>query len=217
MTFAIDGPAGTGKSTIAKEIAKRLDLKYINTGAMYRAVGLYVHLNNISFDDEAAIAACLENIEIYFDNDNIFLNNNNVTVAISEDEVSDYSSRVSVYPDVRHKLVKMQQELAKNNKVIMEGRDIASHVLPQADIKIYLDASPEERARRRVNQLIEKGQTAVYEDVLKKILIRDESDMTREHAPLIKVPDAIFIDTTNITRCEVIEKIIEIIGDINVL
>ena len=217
FSIAIDGPAGTGKSTVAKEVAKRLNLTYIDTGAMYRAVGLYIHSNNIPFDDEAAITACLKNIKIYFDNDNIFLNNTNITAAIRKNEVSDYASRIATYPDIRHMLVKMQQELAKNNRVIMEGRDIASHVLPNADIKIYLDASPEERARRRCNQLKEKGQTAVYEDILKETLIRDERDMTRTHAPLIKVADAIVVDTTNMTLLEGIEEIIKIIGDVNVL
>ena len=219
MTFAraIDGFAGTGESTVAKEVAKRFNLTYIDTGAMYRAVGLYIYLNNISFDDEAVIINCLKNIKIYFDNDNIFLNNNNVTDAIRKNEISDYASRIATYPAVRHKLVKMQQELAENGRVIMEGRDIASHVLPNANIKIYLDASPEERARRRCNQLIEKGQTAVYEDILKETLIRDERDMTRVHAPLIKVSDAILVDTTNMTLGEGIEEIIKIIGDVDVL
>ena len=214
MTFAIaiDGPSGAGKSTIAEELAKRLDLIFINTGAMYRAVGLYVYKNNISFDDESAIADCLDDINIYFDNDNIFLNNNNITNIIGTNEIGEYGSKCSIYPAVRRKLVKMQQEFAKNKRVVMEGRDIASVVLPQANIKIYLDASPEERARRRSIK-----ENTPYEDALKETLIRDERDMKRKHDPLIKVPDAILIDSSNMTTCEVVEKIIKIAGETNVL
>ena len=213
FSIAIDGPSGAGKSTIAKELAKRLDLIFINSGAMYRAVGLYVYENNISFD-ESAVSACLDyiNIHIDLDNDNIFLNNKNITNIIGTNEIGEYGSKCGEYPAVRHKLVKIQQEIAKDKRVIMEGRDIASVVLPKADIKIYLDASVEERAKRRS---IKEG--TLYENALKETLIRDERDINRKHDPLTKVSDAIVIDSSNMTTCEVVEEIINIAGEVNVL
>ena len=210
--IAIDGPSGTGKSTTAKILAKDLSFIYIDTGAMYRAVGLYCVKNNIDINDEETIKNNLNNIDInifYNDDGNqeIELNGEIVSKEIRENHISHCASVVSQYKDVREKLVSLQQNLAKKNSVIMDGRDIGTVVLPDADLKIYLIASNEKRAERRYKELIEKGQDVKYEDILKELEERDYRDSHRENSPLKRADDAIEIDNSNMTIEEVVERI----------
>ncbi len=212
--IAIDGPSGTGKSTTAKLLAKDLSFIYIDTGAMYRAVGLYCVKNNIDIDNEEEVKKHLNDIQInifYKDgNQEIELNGEIVSKEIRENHISHCASVVSQYKDVREKLVLMQQDLAKKNSVIMDGRDIGTVVLPDADLKIYLIASNEVRAQRRYKELIEKGQDVKLEDILKELEERDYRDTHRENSPLKRADDAIELDNSNMTIEEVADKIKEL-------
>ena len=212
--IAIDGPSGTGKSTTAKILAKDLSFIYIDTGAMYRAVGLYCVKNNIDIEDEETIKKNLDNIDInifYKDgNQEIELNHEIVSKEIRENHISKCASVVSQYKDVREKLVSMQQELAKKNSVIMDGRDIGTVVLPDADLKIYLIASDEVRADRRYKELLEKGQDVEYDKILEELKERDYRDSHRENSPLKRADDAIELDNSNMTIEEVADKIKEL-------
>ena len=212
--IAIDGPSGTGKSTTAKILAKDLSFIYIDTGAMYRAVGLYCVKNNIDIEDEETIKNNLDNIDInifYKDGtQEIELNHEIVSKEIRENHISHCASVVSQYKDVREKLVSLQQNLAKKNSVIMDGRDIGTVVLPDADLKIYLIASDEERAKRRYKELLEKGQDVEYDTILKELKERDYRDSHRENSPLKRADDAIELDNTNMTIEEVVNKVKEL-------
>lgn len=212
--IAIDGPAGAGKSTIAKEIAKRLGWIYADTGAMYRAMALYFIRNNIKADDEAAINGALDNIEIsisYTENgQQVNLNGENVNPFIRTEQVSAMTSQVSAYPAVREKLVKLQRQLADEQNVVMDGRDIGTCVLPNAKVKIYLTASSAERARRRHLEYVEKGVEADINEIEKEIIERDKRDMNREVSPLKKADDAVLVDSSNMSIEEVINTIIGI-------
>ena len=212
--IAIDGPSGTGKSTTAKLIAKKMSIIYIDTGAMYRAVGLYCYRNNIDINNEEQVKSILDkiNINIFYKDDSqeIELNGEIVSKEIRENQISHYASVVSQYKDVREKLVSVQQEMAKKNSAIMDGRDIGTVVLPDADLKIYLVASDEVRAERWYKELIEKGQNVNLDDILKELKERDYRDSHRENSPLKKANDAIELYNTNLTREEVVEKIIEL-------
>ena len=212
--IAIDGPSGTGKSTTAKILAKDLSFIYIDTGAMYRAVGLYCVKNNIDIEDEETIKNNLDNIDInifYKDGtQEIELNHKIVSKEIRENHISHCASVVSQYKDVREKLVSLQQNLAKKNSVIMDGRDIGTVVLPDADLKIYLIASDEERAKRRYKELLEKGQDVEYDTILKELKERDYRDSHRENSPLKRADDAIELDNTNMTIEEVVNKVKEL-------
>ena len=212
--IAIDGPSGTGKSTTAKILAKDLSFIYIDTGAMYRAVGLYCVKNNIDIEDEETIKNNLDNIDInifYKDGtQEIELNHEIVSKEIRENHISHCASVVSQYKDVREKLVSLQQDLAKKNSVIMDGRDIGTVVLPDADLKIYLIASDEERAKRRYKELLEKGQDVEYDTILKELKERDYRDSHRENSPLKRADDAIELDNTNMTIEEVVNKVKEL-------
>ena len=216
MSFvvAIDGPAGAGKGTITKLVGKKLGLVNIDTGATFRCVALNMIQNNIDIQEEDKIQEILNeiNIEMHPDGE-IFLNGENVTRRIRENDVNNLVSPVSVLPIVRNKLLEIQRKIAEGKNVIMEGRDIGTVVFPNANVKIYLDAEPEERARRRVLQNKEKGIETSYEEVLEGIKDRDRRDSTREIAPLKKADDAIYVDSTSLNIEQVAEKIINIIEE----
>ena len=217
MSFivAIDGPAGSGKGSITKIVAKKMNLSCIDTGAMYRCVTLDVMNKKIELGDTDRLSELLKNIDIKLDdeNDKVYLNGEDVTKQIRSVEVSKMVSEVSAIKDVRLKLVEMQRKIAKNKDIIMEGRDITTVVFPSADVKIYLDADVEERAKRRFKQNQEKGIESTYEEILENMKKRDYNDMHKDFGALVKADDAILIDSTNLTIKEVSSKIIKIIKD----
>ncbi|NLN96877.1 MAG: (d)CMP kinase [Eubacteriaceae bacterium] len=213
MKIAIDGPAGAGKSTVAKIIADRLDLTYIDTGAMYRAIAYGLIHYDISETDSNAIVDFVREAEISLRNNRVYLNDLDVTSQIREPEVSQMTSVVSVIKEVRNMMVDKQRQIAKGSSVVMDGRDIGSVVLPDADYKFYLDANLEERARRRENELEEKGISQTFESVKEDMVQRDFSDMNRQESPLVCTEDAIKICTDHLTIDEVVQKMIEAVGD----
>lgn len=212
---AIDGPAGSGKGTITEIIAKKLKLNSIDTGAMYRCVTLAIIRNNVDIDDTNKVVELLEkvNIELLKIDGNLVvkLNGEDVSKEIRENPVNKMVSKVSAIKEVREKLVEMQRKMAETQDVIMEGRDITTVVFPNADVKIYMDADLEERARRRYKQNQEKNIECTFEDVLEDMRQRDESDMNKEIGALKKADDAIVVDSTHMTQEEVVNKIVEII------
>ncbi|HDN60142.1 MAG TPA: (d)CMP kinase [Candidatus Marinimicrobia bacterium] len=213
--IAIDGPAGAGKSTTAREVAKRLGFLYVDTGAMYRAVALEVKRKGLNLADRAEIINVARNSKIEFEWNSgslrVFLNGEDVTDDLRDNEIGQLASAVSVIPEVRDILVDQQREYGERFDVVMEGRDIGTNVFPDADVKIYMDASVEERARRRLGDLRRKGEDIPFEDVVREIEARDKRDSTREYAPLRRADDAIYVDTTGLSFEEQVEKIIEII------
>ena len=219
MSFivAMDGPAGTGKGTITSLISKEMGLVNIDTGATYRCVALYVIKNNIKLEEKEKIIESLPNIHIDMKNEQgvqkVYLNNENVTSEIRSKEVTKIVSQVSSIVEVRLAMVEIQRNLAKGKDVIMEGRDITTYVFPNADVKIYLDADEEERAKRRYKEMQEKGIEMTYEEVLKNIQVRDKNDKEKEIGALKIAEDAIYIDTTNLSIEEVKEKVKEIITE----
>lgn len=218
FSIAIDGPAGAGKSTIAKKIAKKLDFIYVDTGAMYRALALYFIRNKISSNDKEQIEKACDRVDVtieYKDGEQqVLLNGENVSGLIRTEEVGNMASASSVYPVVRLKLVELQRSLASKTNVVMDGREIGTFVLPEANLKIYLTASSEERARRRFLELKEKGIAADIGEIEKDIIERDTRDMNREFAPLKQADDAIVLDSSNMTIDEVVETIIKHFNDI---
>lgn len=212
--IAIDGPAGAGKSTIAKAVAKKLEFVYVDTGAMYRALGLYCIKNGVPADNEDMVCTLCGKATVsisYLDGEQqIFLDGENVSREIRQPEVGDMASAISVYKPVREKMVKLQQELAASTNVIMDGRDIASCVLPNADVKVYLDADVNVRAKRRVNELIGKGMEADFDEILEQMKERDYRDMHRENSPLVRVPEATLVDSSYMTPDEVVASIISL-------
>ena len=219
MSFivAIDGPAGTGKGTITKLIAEELGLINIDTVAMYRCVALEALRKNIDDTEIEKVEEILKNIEIKFKRENgnifVFLNGEDVTKEIRTPEVNACVAKFAALKCVRDKMTPLQQEMGKNSDIIMEGRDIGTAIFPKANVKIYLDASAEERANRRYKQNIENGINQSYEDVLESIKQRDILETTRELNPLRKAEDATLLDTTYLTIEEVKEKILEIIKE----
>ncbi len=211
IVVAIDGPAGSGKGTVTQLISSKLNLQYIDTGAMYRCVALKMLEENISLEDTEKIKKILEHIDIDLEGSKVFLNGREVTKEIRTIEVSNFASPVSTISFIRTKMVELQRALAKGKDVIMEGRDIGTIVFPNANVKIYLDATPEERARRRVEQNEKIGISSNYDQILKDIIERDTRDMSRENSPLKKADDAVLIDTTLLTIDEVAQKISSII------
>jgi len=216
INIALDGPSGAGKSTLARETAKKLGYVYIDTGAMYRAIGLYVCRKEIASRDQDKIAACLPEITISLKHVNgvqrIFLNGEDVSELIRTPEASRYASDVSAFPEVRAFLLGLQRELAQLQNVVMDGRDIGTVVLPDAQVKIFLTASAEERARRRYVELCEKHSDVTFEQVLEDMKVRDYNDSHRAEAPLRQAEDAILLDTTGIDLEEslaLIEKTIK--------
>lgn len=212
--IAIDGPAGAGKSTIAKKVAKQLGFVYVDTGAMYRAIALYLLRNQIAPDDEAGIGQATKEIEVTIVYENgeqqVVLNGENVSGLIRTEEVGKMASAGAKNQAVRDKLLDLQRNLARTENVIMDGRDIGTHVLPNANVKIYLTASSSERANRRYKELQEKGITCNLQEIEQDIIARDEQDMNREIAPLKQAEDAVFLDSSDMTIEEVVQKIISI-------
>lgn len=217
-SIAIDGPAGAGKSTMAKRVAKDLGYLYVDTGAIYRTVGYHMSLMGIGPKDTDGIRRCIDDvsIEIRHESDGIqhmILNGADVTDKIRTPEMSAMASGVAAQPCVRSFLLDMQRDLAKRSNVIMDGRDIGTVVLPDATVKIFLTASAEVRAQRRFDELTAKGEKVKYADVLKDMIARDRQDSTREIAPLKKADDAVELDCSSLTIDEVVDEIKRIIGE----
>lgn len=214
FNIAIDGPAGAGKSTIAKKVAKELGFIYVDTGAMYRAMALYFLENNIAKEDEQAVSKAAQSADITIRYDNgeqqVLLNGENVTNRLRKEEVGNTASVTSAYAAVRQKLVELQQQLAKKENVIMDGRDIGTVVLPQAQVKIYLTASVETRAKRRYDELVQKGADCDIKEIEKDIAERDYRDMHRENSPLKQAEDAALIDSSDMGIEDVVHSIITI-------
>ena len=211
MNVAIDGPAGAGKSTIAKLCAKKMDLIYVDTGAMYRAVALYLLESGIDVNDKTKVAEkCTgADVDIKYEDgiQNVYLNGVNVTGRLREEAVGNTASVTSAVPEVRKQIFSLQRGLAQRGGVIMDGRDIGTVVMPDADVKIYLTASSEVRARRRVLELEAKGEKPDFEEIKKDIEERDHRDMTREISPLKQADDAVLVDTSDMTIEQVVDKI----------
>lgn len=217
INIAIDGPAGAGKSTIAKTASKELGFIYVDTGALYRTVGLNALRLGKDTKLEEDVVPTLEGLKVslrFVDGEQrVFLGEEDVSTAIRQNEVSMAASNVSAIPKVREFLFDLQRDIAKNNNCIMDGRDIGTVVLPDAQIKIYLTASAEARADRRYKELVEKGQQVNYDDILREIELRDYQDTHREIAPLKKAEDAVLVDTTKLTLEESIEYMLKVIKE----
>lgn len=217
VSIAIDGPAGAGKSTIAKALAKKRGMIYVDTGAMYRAIALYFIRNQIKADEIEKIEQACENIKVSIAYENgeqiVLLNGENVNSYIRTQEVGNMASVTSAYARVRERLVELQRAVAKEQSVVMDGRDIGTCVLPNADVKIYLTASVEIRAKRRYDEMTEKGVDCDYEVLKREIAERDTRDMTRKISPLRKAEDAVELDTTEMTIEEVIATMDQIVQE----
>ena len=211
ISIAIDGPAGAGKSTIAKLLAEKLSLNYVDTGAMYRTIALFFHDNNIIDYDKINMNDILEKIDIEINYENHeqinYLNGKNINNYIRTSEISNMASSIAIYKEVRDKLVDIQRQIVLLNNVVMDGRDIGTYVIPDATLKIYLNASIEERAYRRYLDLKEKGIDEKLDEIKNDIAKRDNRDMNREFAPLAKADDAYEINTTNLGINDVVDKI----------
>lgn len=212
ISIAIDGPSASGKSSIAKIVAKKLNYVYIDTGAMYRSVGYYCLKNNIDLKNELAVSEALKNIDITMDNNNIiYLNGHDVSNEIRTDQVSMSASEVSKYQKVREFLVEQQRQMANVGGVILDGRDIGTVVLPDAELKIYQCASVETRAKRRYLENQQRGLICDFEKIKKEIEERDYQDMNRKISPLKKAEDAILLDTSNLNIDEVVEEVLKLV------
>lgn len=213
FVVAVDGPAGSGKGTITKKVAEKLNLVYIDTGALYRCITLCMIRKKIGLNQIKKIEKVLKEVNIEFkkegEQDLVFLDGKDVTKQIREKEVNNFVSQVSHIIEVRENITNLSRKIAEGKEVIMEGRDIGTNVFPNAEVKIYLDATPEERAKRRLKQNEEKGIEIPYEEILENIKFRDNNDKTSPVAPLKQAKDAIYIDSTNMTIEEVTEKIVE--------
>ncbi len=218
IQIAIDGPSGAGKSTVAKAVAAKLGIIYVDTGALYRTIGYYVRSKDVNPKDANAVAALLPEIEIALKYENgvqvVYLNGENLGDKIRTPEMSMYASAVSAIPAVRAFLLDTQRDLARKNSVIMDGRDIGTVILPDADVKIFLSASVECRAQRRCDELKAKGMETSYEDVLADMIERDRNDSTRDVAPAVAAPDAIPFDNSWMKPEECTEKLLALIGEI---
>lgn len=215
INIAIDGPSAAGKSTIAKLLAKKLNYSHLDTGAMYRCVGYQANRSNIDTNDAAALAKMIDGMKIDFDSKgNVYINGEDVSSAIRQNQVSMLASSVSVHPEVRERLVAMQQKIAENKGYIMDGRDIGTVVLPQAELKVFMIASVEARAQRRYQEYISKGIEADYKEIYDDIEKRDYQDIHRSVSPLKKADDALELDTSDMTVEEVEEAIEKMIDSI---
>lgn len=214
IVIAIDGPAGAGKSTLAKRLAARLGFVYIDTGAMYRAVAWWAKQNGVSWEDGQRLEQLALSAQIELGRDGaVRLNGEDVSEAIRAPEISEGASRVSAIPAVRRAMVALQQKLGAEESVVMEGRDIGTVVFPEAEVKIYLDATAEERARRRVRELAGRGVAADYEQVFEEMKQRDGRDSTRPDSPLRQAPDAAYVDSSRMTEEEVEGELLRIVRE----
>ena len=215
-SIAIDGPAGAGKSTLARQVAAALGYLYVDTGAIYRTLGLAALRHGVNPQDGAAVVALLQGcaIDLRHGGDGVqhmYLDGEDVSEAIRRPEISDYSSKVSAIPEVRSGLMEMQRSLAQQHNVVMDGRDIGTVVLPNADVKIFLTASPEERARRRFEELVQRGTPQPYEEVLRDLKERDAKDTGRATAPLRRAEGAVEVDTTGCSLEESLERLLTVV------
>ncbi|PYG87575.1 cytidylate kinase [Ruminiclostridium sufflavum DSM 19573] len=210
-SIAIDGPAGAGKSTIAKKVSANLGFIYLDTGAMYRAVALKAISSGMDTKSQADLAKLIKDIDISISHENniqkIFLDGIDVSESIRTPEVSSGASAVAVFREVRLKMVDLQRKIASDRDVVMDGRDIGSYVLPNADLKIFLTAAADERARRRFEELMQKGQKVSFDEVKSDMAARDSNDSSRSFAPLVRTSDAIEVDSTSMTIDEVVDRI----------
>lgn len=218
ISIAIDGPAGAGKSTIAKKLSTQLGFIYVDTGALYRAVGLYALRHGATTSEADAVVPLLSDIQVvlkFIDGvQRVFLNGEDVSEAIRQNEVSMAASNVSAIPQVRTFLFDLQQKIAHENNIVMDGRDIGTVVLPHADVKIFLTATPEERAKRRYLELQQKGQQVDYDQLLQEIKERDHNDSTRAIAPLKQAEDAVLVDTSALSLEESIFSVMETVKQV---
>ena len=220
MKIAMDGPAGAGKSTIAKALAKKIGFIYVDTGAMYRAIGLFVMDNGLDMQNEEALRAALNQVTLdigYADGvQQVYLNGENVTSRIRTEEAGSMASKVSAILVVREKLVELQQELGRRSDVVMDGRDIGTVVLPDAELKVYFTASSRVRAERRYRELLEKGVVdTTIDEVEADIIARDYRDMNREHSPLRQAEDAILLDSSEMGIDEVLQAMMNLVAEKN--
>lgn len=217
FNIAIDGPAGAGKSTIAKKVAKELDFIYVDTGAMYRSMALYLIRKGVKAEEKNKIIELLPEIHVtlaYVEGEqHVYLNKEDVSSLIRNEEVSQMTSSISTIPEVREALLSLQRNLAKENNVLMDGRDIGTCVLPNAELKIYLTASTKVRAKRRYDEMIEKGMECNLKELEASIKERDQRDMNREIAPLKQAEDAVFLDTSDMNIEEVVNAIIRLVKE----
>lgn len=218
MNIAIDGPVGAGKSSIADQVAQRLNILHLDTGAMYRAFGLYALRSGTDLASEAALSALAEDVDVQVKYENgaqrTLLFGEDVSELIRTGEVSAAASAVSKWPAVRRRMVRAQQEMARTADMLIDGRDIGTVVLRDSPCKIFLTAAAEERARRRYLQQMEKGDTTPYEQVLRELNARDEQDMNRKTDPLRQAEDAVLVDSTDMTQEETVEAIVRIVEDV---
>ena len=215
MKIALDGPSGAGKSTVAKALAKRLGIIYVDTGALYRTIGLYVRNKGIDKSDSQKIISCLDEINLSMEFTNgeqiITLNGERVGDNIRTGEIAMYASAVSAIPEVRSFLLNTQRDIANKNSVVMDGRDIGTVILPDAEVKVFMIASPEARAKRRYKELIAKGENCTLESVYNDIVLRDKNDSTRKTAPCVPAEDAVIFDNSDCDVEQSVDRVIEII------
>jgi cytidylate kinase len=213
-SIAIDGPAGAGKSTIAKKVAKELGFIYVDTGAMYRAIAYYMVTNQVDIEDEDALTKACDSIsiQIQYENDaqQVYLNGENVTPYLRTEETGNMASKSSAKPQVRAALLDLQRDMARQYNVVMDGRDIGTNVLTEAEVKIYLTASSKERANRRYKELVEKGEKADFDKIEADIIERDERDMNRAIAPLKQAEDAVYVDSSDMGIKDVVNTILSV-------